>query len=82
MRLLLPRFAACMVAAYVQIYAVALELISMYESYRVPISQEECARLLAVVRPPSAQQPTAAQLPPAGAGGSAAAGAAAGVQQQ
>uniref|UniRef100_A0A383WH55 Cyclin-like domain-containing protein n=1 Tax=Tetradesmus obliquus TaxID=3088 RepID=A0A383WH55_TETOB len=65
-----------------QIYAVALELISMYESYRVPISQEECARLLAVVRPPSAQQPTAAQLPPAGAGGSAAAGAAAGVQQQ
>jgi dihydroorotase-like cyclic amidohydrolase len=42
-----------------QIYAVCSELINMYETYRVPISQEECRRLLAAVRPPQ-QAPAAA----------------------
>ena len=39
--------------AALQIYAVCSELINMYENYRVPISQEECRRLLAAVRPPN-----------------------------
>jgi hypothetical protein len=62
-----------------QIYAVSLELISMYESYRVPISQDECARLLAVVRPPPAQPAAAAAQPQTSAqqaGSAAAVGAA------
>lgn len=43
---------AVMLVLHAQVYAVCLELINMYENYRVPISQEECRRLLAPVRPP------------------------------
>eukprot|EP00879_Flechtneria_rotunda_P006878 GHRR01007223.1.p1 GENE.GHRR01007223.1~~GHRR01007223.1.p1 ORF type:complete len:255 (+),score=70.94 GHRR01007223.1:203-967(+) len=36
-----------------KVYAVCLELVYMYENYRVPISQEECSRLLQVVHTPT-----------------------------
>lgn len=52
----------------VQVYAVAMELVAMYEHYRVPISSDEAARLLAVVQPPA--------LPAAAAGAAAGGGAA------
>lgn len=57
------RLAGCL-AIWLQVYAVCLELINMYENYRVPISQEECRRLLAVVRPPHPAPAAAAATPP------------------
>lgn len=37
-----------------QVYSVVMDLVQMYEHYRVPISVEECNRLLAIARPPTA----------------------------
>jgi hypothetical protein len=53
------------VVCCLQVYAVCLDLINMYENYRVPISQEECRRLLSAVRPPHpAPAAAAAGTPP------------------
>jgi hypothetical protein len=47
-----------------QVYAVCSELINMFENYRVPISQEECRRLLAAVRLPQPLPAAAAAATP------------------